>query len=84
MLGAVIKLHVITMNWQNVFLSIGSATTMKNTRRKNVINAEYPEHMTVEIMISVRESGIVQHVNGDPDQLRLIGRDLVDRMSSMD
>ena len=52
-------------------------------KRKNAINPEYPEHMIAEIMASIRQSGIVRHVNGDPDQLRLIGRDLVDNMSNM-
>ena len=50
------------------------------SKTKNVVNPEYPEHMIGEIMISVRQSGIVQHVNGDLDQLRLIGRDLVDNV----
>ena len=39
--------------------------------------------MIQEIMSTVENCGIVQHVNGDPDQIKLIGKDIVDRMLNM-
>ena len=44
---------------------------------------EYPDHMIQEIIRTLDNCAIVQHVNGDPDQLKLIATDILDSMSNM-
>ena len=63
---------------------MNSIVKHSTTRRNgNAFNREYPDHMIQEIMSTVENCGMVQHVNSDPDQLKLIGKDIVDRMLNM-
>ena len=69
----------ITFKWVNDYNEKHST----QRRNGNAVNQEYPDHMIQEIMRTVENCGIVQHVNGDPDQLKLIGKDIVNRMLNM-
>ena len=51
-------------------------------RRRNVV-PEYPEEMINTIMAGIVESGIIEYVNGDPEQLQLIGEDLTNEMLNL-
>ena len=69
----------ITFKWVNDYNNKHST----DRRNGNVVNPEYPDHMIQEIMSTVENWGIVQHVNGDPDQIKVIRKNIVDRMLNM-
>ena len=54
-----------------------------NLPRNSTVGRAYPQAMIDHIMASIQECGIIEHINGDPDQINLIGKDIITEMKNI-